>query len=94
MTSLKPEAGNDGSAHAAVKGPFKQRKDKKSRRKKLKADRAILQAMVSLYWPGMKEWYDGVSTHVDPEDEALTVTSTRTERSSRTRQTSKGGSGR
>ena len=70
------EAGSDGAAPAAVQGPFKQRKTKtkKSKRKKLKADRAILQAKVSLYWPGMKEWYDGIITHVDPEDEALTVT--------------------
>ena len=30
--------------------------------------------MVSIYWPSMKEWYFGTITHVDPEDEALTVT--------------------
>ena len=39
-----------------------------------KADRAVLGARVSIYWPSMKERYFGTITHVDPEDEALTVT--------------------
>ena len=36
---------------------------------------------VKIYWKTMKDWYQGTITHVDPEDEALTVTYTMTERS-------------
>ena len=52
----------------------KQKQASKKKPKKLKGDRAVLGARVKIYWKTMKDWYPGTITHVDPEDEALTVT--------------------
>ena len=54
--------------------PVKKVSKQKKKPKKLKNDRAVLGARVKIYWKTMKEWYSGTITHVDPEDEALTVT--------------------
>ena len=68
------EAGAPTGGASRVKGPLKSKATKNKTKRKLKADRAVLGARVSIYWPSMKEWYFGTITHVDPEDEALTVT--------------------
>ena len=69
------EAETPEASNAKVKGPLKDKmSEQKKKPKKLKNDRAVLGARVKIYWKTMKEWYSGTITHVDPEDEALTVT--------------------
>ena len=69
------EAETPEAPNAKVKGPLKDKMSKQKKKpKKLKNDRAVLGARVKIYWKTMKEWYSGTITHVDPEDEALTVT--------------------
>ena len=68
------EAGKPTEGAARLKGPLKSKATKNKKQRKLKGDLAVLGARVSIYWPSMKTWYEGQITHVDPKDEALTVT--------------------